>query len=166
MTRAISVGNMASYIARASRIRRAASRSGSDFRINCTTSPICSPRREIWRKYSANDRQRQQCEYHAKDLTKAIQSLERLAGLHWRQGPFPGPRKAAGKSGLLGLTGMRQMTGPPCGLAGVGSWHRPPTFTRGVCFRCALPTGKVGQAETDTKQHFAGSAVLAWSSSG
>jgi len=54
---AFSVGNMLSYIARASRTRRA--RSSSRFGINWTTSPICSPRREIRRKYSANDRQHQ-----------------------------------------------------------------------------------------------------------
>jgi len=33
-------------------------------------------------------------------------------------------------------------------------------FTRIACFRCPLPTGKVSQAETDTKAHFAGFRCL------
>ena len=57
VTLAVSVGNMASYIARASRIRRAASWLEPDLGINCTTSPICSPRREteeIFRQMTAS----------------------------------------------------------------------------------------------------------------
>src|SRR5882757_7395479 len=38
-------GNMRSYIARASRIKRA--RSSSDFGTNCTTSPMYAPGQEI-----------------------------------------------------------------------------------------------------------------------